>query len=284
MTPPVHSPDPRAAAAYWNQILDPRNLAHAPAAETPRAIQRDIALARTPDFLAALRHLAPTLSRPPGVIDLGAGLGNHALAAARMGHRVLALDASLDRMRRLRIRAARVGVQLPAVVARAEALPFRTGSVGALYTKSVLIHTDLDRALDEIARILGPGGRCALIEPQPGNPFVRLYRATLAPSAWKSITRYFDAPRQRLVAQRIGPTRLRPFYFLGFLGFIFEFGVPWPKVRNGVLACLRPVDALLFSLIPPLRWWAWFGLLEAEKPAAKPSAEADSDGDLSSTD
>lgn len=257
------------ASRYWDQVLDPQNLEREEAAPT-LPLETEIAFAQTPDLVAARAWMAPGGTPPRWTVDLGAGLGATAFALARAGYRVIAVDTSISRMRALRERAARAGVadRVTAIVASAEFLPFAAGSIGALYTRAVLIHVDLDGAGKEIGRILAPGGRAALLEPTTGNPLVNLYRRFLAPKAWAAITHYFDAASQKQIAERAcpgAPHRVEPFFFVAFLAFVFQFGWPSHALFRLFLAPLAAVDRLLFK-IPSLRRYAWFGVIEFEKP------------------
>ena len=264
-----------AAVRYWDRILDPQNLEReaVPQAEGVNrlTLTEEIEFADTPDMAAAREWLEGATPQPEWIMDLGAGLGAGSFAMARTGRRVLAVDASPARLCKLleRARAAGLEGRIGVVVAQAEALPFAAGSVPALYTKSVLIHTVLPRAAGEIARALAPGGRAALVEPQPHSPLVNLYRRLLAPAAWRSITRYFGAREQAIFLRAPGMRGARPpvlpFYFLSFFAFVFQFGWPAPRLFRWSLALLHGLDRLLLRLIPPLRRWAWFGVIRLEK-------------------
>lgn len=258
------------AARFWRGNLDPQNLRGGEPA--PRiALEDEIAFADTPDVRAAFEWLrgAPN----PIVMDLGAGLGAHAILFARLGFRVIAVDSSPERLRELRRRAAEAGCEekVWAVAGAAERLPFAAGSIPAVFTKSVLIHVDLPVAAAELARVLPPGGRAALVEPQPGNPFAWLYRRTLAPKEWQTITRYFTRREQEIFLRAIGGARgvVRHFYLASFLAFAFQFA--WPNLRlfRFFLGILHPLDALGFRLLPFKRRAAWFGAILAEKPGAE---------------
>jgi SAM-dependent methyltransferase len=89
------------------------------------------------------------------VLDVAAGNGNAALAAARRGCEVTATDyveALLDRARR---RADADGLPLATKVADAEDLPFEEGSFDAvLSTVGVMFTPDPERAAGELRRVV----------------------------------------------------------------------------------------------------------------------------------
>ena len=102
------------------------------------------------------------------VLDVAAGNGNAALAAARRGCEVTAADyveALLDRARQ---RAAADGVPLATRVADAEDLPFDDASFdAALSTVGVMFTPNPKRAAGELVRVVRPGGRIGLANWTP---------------------------------------------------------------------------------------------------------------------
>ena len=261
------------AAEYWDGVLDPQNLERDERTGSDfLTLSDEIEFARTPDLEAARCWFDQSPRAPRWILDLGAGLGANSFAMASRGHRMVALDTSLTRLRLLKKRAEAAGCagRIDLVVGQAEALPFKDHSVPAIYTKSVLIHTDLPRSAAEIGRTLAEGGRAALLEPQPGNPFAVLYRRFFAPKAWRSITRYFGREEQQIYLQTYVPDhpyeQLRYFYLFSFLAFAFQFSWPSLKWFRRTLRLIDPLDRWLFSHFKFMRKWAWFGMIRIEKP------------------
>ena len=120
---------------------------------------------------ASLRPGAP-------VLDLGCGTGHATAALGASGGFACGADVDLDTMRLGRRRHA--GIHL--VAADLERLPFRDGCAEAAFCFSVLQYVDRRRALEEIHRVLRPGGRFAIVENLRGNPVALAYRAVRAAS------------------------------------------------------------------------------------------------------
>ena len=137
------------------------------------------------------------LGLPPGarVLDVATGTGDLALAAAAAGARVTGVDFAPSMLRRARAKAAASGRALAVQVARAEALPFAgaafDGVVSAFAMRNV--RPFLDDVLGEMARVLRPGGRVAILEfSAPRAPIVRfghaLYTRGLVPLVGRMLT------------------------------------------------------------------------------------------------
>jgi len=108
------------------------------------------------------------------LLDLGCGGGRHAFEAARHGAQVVAADmdrAELDRVTAVFAAMAEAG-EIPdggsgmAVAADATRLPFPDGCFDAVIAAEVLEHLPADQtAMNEITRVLRPGGRAAVTVP-----------------------------------------------------------------------------------------------------------------------
>lgn len=100
---------------------------------------------------------APSLAPNSRILDLGAGIGRHALAFAAMGHQVTALDAAEAAI--AAIEAAAEGVTT--TLAPMTDLPYGDGAFDHVLAWNVIYHGDetiVRRCLTEIARVTRTGG------------------------------------------------------------------------------------------------------------------------------
>jgi SAM-dependent methyltransferase len=97
------------------------------------------------------------------VLDVAAGSGNAALAAARRGADVVATDFVSRLLDVAARRATAEGLQLRTQQADAEHLPYADGEFDiVLSTFGVMFAPDQQRAADELLRVCRPGGRIGL--------------------------------------------------------------------------------------------------------------------------
>jgi demethylmenaquinone methyltransferase/2-methoxy-6-polyprenyl-1,4-benzoquinol methylase len=126
------------------------------------------------------RALVDAVAPAPGmrILDVATGTGMVAFALAQRGATVVGLDQSEAMLGGARARLARtpqLAERLAFVSGEAEALPFADGEFDALSFTYLLRYVD-DRAatMRELARVLKPGGRIAMVEfGVPANPLLR---------------------------------------------------------------------------------------------------------------
>jgi 2-polyprenyl-3-methyl-5-hydroxy-6-metoxy-1,4-benzoquinol methylase len=97
------------------------------------------------------------------LLDLGAGMGGFAVAAARRGARVSVCEYNRAYCAIIRLRAARHGLHFPIANAAGEALPLPDRAFDAVVCWDVIEHVrDPRLVLAELARVLRPGGTALL--------------------------------------------------------------------------------------------------------------------------
>ncbi|GGX86190.1 class I SAM-dependent methyltransferase [Streptomyces fructofermentans] len=184
-----------------------------------------------------------TASGPRTVLDIGCGDGTAASTAAPLlaGHRIVGVDWSQDALRRAHTR-------LPAAV-RGEltdgGLPFRSASADAVLFSEVVEHlVDPDAALDEIHRVLRPGGHLMLSTPNLAAWYNRaLLLAGVQPVFSEvSLRAIHGRPGTEVVGhlRLYTPRALREFVAASGFEVVGLRGAPF----HGVPRPLRPLDRL----------------------------------------
>jgi ubiquinone/menaquinone biosynthesis C-methylase UbiE len=99
------------------------------------------------------------------VLDAGCGPGVHTVRVAREGHRVCAIDISQTMLQEAQDRIAASGLASATEFRQEDLtqLTFPDASFRYVFSWGVIIHIyDVEKALDELARIVEPGGKLAL--------------------------------------------------------------------------------------------------------------------------
>jgi ubiquinone/menaquinone biosynthesis C-methylase UbiE len=123
--------------------------------------------AHGPDLAHAQALVAQALPAGTGqVLDLGCGAGHLSFALAPQVARVIAVDPSPQMLATVRQAAAARGLaQIDTCEAPAEALPLADASIDLVATRYSAHHwTRLDAALQEMHRVLKPGGHVLVID------------------------------------------------------------------------------------------------------------------------
>jgi len=110
---------------------------------------------------AEVMDFAENLPAGAAVLDLGAGVGRHALALARQGFAVSALDAAPEGIAEINRIAVAEGLTIDARIGLMTDLPFEDGSFDHVLSWNVIYHGDevvLRHTIAEIVRVLKPGG------------------------------------------------------------------------------------------------------------------------------
>jgi SAM-dependent methyltransferase len=123
--------------------------------------------------MSALKaELVRLLDPAPGsrVLDVGCGAGHDLVSLARRGAMAVGIDRSIRMANESRKRCTAEGVSAVALTGDAAALPFASGSCDAARIERVLQHVGAPRrVLDEVHRVLRPGARLVIFEPDWGS-------------------------------------------------------------------------------------------------------------------
>ncbi|MCI4676686.1 class I SAM-dependent methyltransferase [Candidatus Mycolicibacterium alkanivorans] len=141
-----------------------------------RAVADDLVLPLGSELVAAAG-----IQSGDRVLDVAAGTGSAAFAAAALGARVIASDLCPELLEHGRAAAAARGADVEFREANAEALPFADGEFDAVISSiGVMFAPHHQRAADELIRVCRPGGTVAVLSWTPSG-FIGQMFATMKP-------------------------------------------------------------------------------------------------------
>jgi SAM-dependent methyltransferase len=200
---------------------------------------------RPPDPLeqALLDRLADVSER--SVLDLGCGTGDLSLELLRRGGRVTGLDlsAGMVAVAEQRARTFVPSGSFVGVVAPVETNGLPDAAFDFVVGRWILHHVSLPEALQEIRRLLAPGGQAVFIENSVLNPALRFAR--------RHLTGRFGIPRY-------GTEDEHPFDRNDYA--LIQHVFPWTQIEFPDFTFFRLADRQLLRARLPRVSWALAGL------------------------
>lgn len=220
------------------------------------------------------------------LLDLGSGLGEAAVYFALRGAEVTACDLSAGMLGVVGRVAARHGVRVTLRQAPAERTGLPAGGFDIVYAGNLLHHVDIPATLDEVRRVLVPGGVFVSWDPLAHNPLINVYRRMAA--ALRTPDEHPLRMRElELFRERFGEVSHRCFWLTSlavFLRFYLEGAHPsreryWKKILKEAER-LRPFyerlerwDRALLAALPFLGRYCWNIVVWARKEEANLTPE-----------
>lgn len=204
------------------------------------------------------------------VLDYGCGPGEWGLLMAGEGARVTFLDLSPVAIELCLRRAAASSVEVRGCTRDASDLAcFPDGEFDLVYANAALHHTlKYPGALQELARVIRPGGRLILAETYGNNPLLNAARRL----RWKLGGQADEQGEDILLGdaeidllrRRFARVEVHPLNFLAMAKRLCRGRFTNPLLRGGV-SMLESADSALLAVFPFLRRYCGEVLIEAER-------------------
>jgi SAM-dependent methyltransferase len=138
----------------------------------------------------------------------------------------------------------------------AEELTFADDSFDFIFGTGILHHLDLNRAYQELSRVLRPNGVALFIEPLGHNPIINAYR-NRTPDARTDDEHPLLRKDLHLAREYFSTAAIHS------SGLLSLAAVPFGNQATGRMArdILTVADKILLKM-PVLRWQAWIAVLE----------------------
>ena len=200
------------------------------------------------------------------VLEYGCGDGWITTELARRGARVCAFDISSEAVAQTRrtLRKAGLARRCDVRVMAGEALAYPADHFDLAIGFAILHHLDMQPALDELRRVLKPGGRALFAEPLASNPAIRLYRR-LTPQYRTRDEAPIDLVvfRGQVAAFSEFTHREHLLLATGALALCYVPGA-WRATQH-VQRWLMKVDDVILRAAPGMGRWAWYSVIAFRK-------------------
>jgi SAM-dependent methyltransferase len=212
------------------------------------------------DCDAKYERLILERARDAVVLDYGCAKGEWALKIAPVAKQVHGIDISDVAIDAARAEAARLGLGHAHFDAMdAHKMTFPDNTFDLVFGLGIIHHLDTRLSLQEVARVLKPGGVAIFREPLGYNMLINLYR-NATPEA-RTVDEHPLVHADEKIAGELFKRNGWEFYGLATLGV-----VPLRNTRLGepLFRFAAAIDRTLFK-IPLIRWQAWAVLMTLEK-------------------
>ncbi len=189
------------------------------------------------------------------ILEIGPGLGQDTIALAEHGADLTVIDIS-----RPGLAVARQAVERAGLLDRchfeqrdAQASGFPDSYFDGIFARGVTMHVDLLPFLQEMSRVLRPGGRAVFIDPLKYHPIINLYRLSVS-SCKDSEPVYRNIREMKQGARYFSAFDHRVFYLNSVLALVFRGR---PAIYERLTKPLQRIDRLTLAALPFLRPFAW---------------------------
>ena len=210
----------------------------------------------TDDFFIKLK----TFSKNAKILDYGCGTGSSLKKVIEFNQKkIVGIDISDVSIEKARINIGDHKDNLELMVDNCEQTKFNENEFDLVYGTGFLHHLQINQCLNEISRVLKPGGRLLFIEPLGTNPFINLYRYLTPNSRSKDehplLKEDFDNIKRKFSKMEVK--------YYGFFTLIFFPFYKNPK-DSKIFKALKDLDQYFFKF-RVFRKLAWSVLIIAEK-------------------
>lgn len=194
------------------------------------------------------------------ILEYGCGKGSAAFDLAAKGAHVTGIDVSSVGIAEAQAQGHALGLQdkLSFQQMNAEALSFEDASFDLVCGSGILHHLDLDGAIEQILRVLRPGGQAVFFEPLGHNPLINLYRR-LTPAMRSADEHPLSMADLQKIGSRFSSSEISYFGLFTLLAAALR-----PGPDSSLLHILEALDRIVLRR-PALQRHAWIAVLSLRR-------------------
>jgi ubiquinone/menaquinone biosynthesis C-methylase UbiE len=199
------------------------------------------------------------------VLEIGCGEGWVTKRMALQGAQVWAFDISKEAVNLVvgRLQGLNLKYPVKVEVMAGEELTYDDNMFDCVIGLAILHHLEFEPALNEIKRVLKPGGRAYFMEPLGHNPILNLYRF-LTPNLRSKDEAPLRWNQYRKIAQNFACFYHHEFFLTALISLFFYF-VKLNKIMILSRDVLVKFDNIILKIFPFLKKYCWYSVLVFEK-------------------
>ena len=199
-------------------------------------------------------------SKNSEILDFGCGVGSSTEKVIKFNpKKITGIDISEVSIQKAISRAETTGANVEYKVDNCEKTNFKDNNFDIVYGTGILHHLQIEKCLDEIYRLLKPGGSLVFIEPLGTNPLINLYRKFTPNSRSKDEHPLIDKDF-KYINSKFEKSEIK---YYGFLTLIFFPFYKSPSCSK-LFRFFAMLDQFLFKL-KIFKLFAWSVLITAKK-------------------
>ena len=189
------------------------------------------------------------------VLDYCCGEGENTIFLAENKADAYGIDISPVSIKNSQKEAEKKGLKnISFLVMDAENLKFEDNYFDLIVCSGVLHHLKIEKAYQELSRVLKPDGKIICDEPLAYNPIFHIYRLLTPQLRTKWEVRHILKIKDIMLSIKyFGKIEMKFFHLFTLLAVPFR-NIPF--IFNPLLALLGFIDLIVLSL-PLINWWAW---------------------------
>lgn len=178
------------------------------------------------------------------ILDFGCGIGLSIKEVIKFKpKKITGIDISEVSIQKAKDKNKDSEIELELLVGNCEKTNFQNNKFDIVYGTGILHHLKMSACLEEIYRVLKPGGSFLFIEPLGTNPLINLYR-NLTPKSRSDDEHPLLKNDLNLIKEKFFKTNIK---YYGFLTLIFFPFYKSPK-NSFLFNFLKKLDQILFKL------------------------------------
>tara|TARA_B100000963_G_scaffold9443_1_gene7415 strand:- start:7057 stop:7800 length:744 start_codon:yes stop_codon:yes gene_type:complete len=208
------------------------------------------------DFLNFLKNNTKDLT----ILDYGCGIGHSLKKVYKFNpKKISGIDISEVSIEKAKKLVAEEDLNIELSVDDCENTRFKNETFDIVYGTGILHHLNMQLCINEIYRILKPGGQFVFIEPLGTNPLINFYRK-LTPNSRSEDEHPLNNQDLNLINKQFSNMNIK---YYGFLTLIF-FPLYYSPKTSIIFKILKEIDQFLFK-INIFKKLAWSVLIVAKK-------------------